>query len=556
MENDDIYTKWPCKKKSGSISDGKNLIEIAVSQNDENKSALSNKMYDNCASVNSGVKSKSYTQSDNYFSSSTSKLEDIKGILFCYKCKNPYIIIFMDNLDLSFDCGCNFLKNLTIEEYINEYKNKVKNEQYFVHCRKHKNETKLIYYCLDCDYDICELCLKEDSYAYSNKKIKYKAHENHGLVVLDDINEKFENIKKSIEICNKLIEDKNYDKNKKNKVINIIFVIKTLIEYYPHYKCSNFYKGLINAENILEKIKANYNFGGHENLVDFRKITTENNLSQIKDFTDIKSISIKNSKLVIDLSIFSNRNFQYLTELILINDQISDISPLFSCEFPALEKLDLENNNIDNTIIQFLKTKKFPELTFLNLFMNKITSLEIFEVIKTFKNLTTFYIGENKLDIHNNTKDYELPEKLEILGITGNFDGEDANFIEKLKIENLKVLYLSRNNISSLKYLKKFKFKRLEKIWAITNEITDIKEIMNINSKENLKIINLKQNKINNFKELFNIIGDFPILEKIVLIDNNISEKEVIEMKKRIKEKYKRDLNIEVTKLFYNIYKI
>jgi hypothetical protein len=64
--------------------------------------------------------------------------------------------------------------------------------------------------------------LKEDSYAYSNKKIKYKAHENHGLVVLDDINEKFENIKKSIEICNKLIEDKNYDKNKKNKIINII----------------------------------------------------------------------------------------------------------------------------------------------------------------------------------------------------------------------------------------------------------------------------------------------------------------------------------------------
>ena len=163
--------------------------------------------------------------------------------------------------------------------------------------------------------------------------------------------------------------------------------------------------------------------------MDFRKITTEDNLSQIKDFTDIISISIKNSKLVIDLSIFSNRNFQYLTELLLINDQISDISPLFSCEFPVLEKLDLENNYIDNTIIQFLKIKKFPKLTFLNLFINKITSLEIFEVIKTFKNLTTFYIGENKLDIHNNTKDYELPEKLEILGITGNFDGEDANFI-------------------------------------------------------------------------------------------------------------------------------
>ena len=70
---------------------------------------------------------------------------------------------------------------------------------------------------------------------------------------------------------------------------------------------------------------------------------------------------------------------------------------------------------------------------------------------------------------------------------------------------------------------------------------------MNINNKENLWKINLKQNKINNFKELLDIIDYFPNLKILNLTDNDgIGVKEADEMKRKIKEKLEKDLIIEL----------
>ena len=124
--------------------------------------------------------------------------------------------------------------------------------------------------------------------------------------------------------------------------------------------------------------------------------------------------------------------------------------------------------------------------------------------------------------------------------MTGNFDGENTKFIEKLEIENLKSFYFSKNKITNLNYIKDIKFKRLEKLCTTDNKITDIKEIMNIQNKKNIKIINLKGNNINNFNELLNIIYYFPKLEELLLVKNIIYKSEVVEMKKKIKNLYKQ----------------
>ena len=338
-------------------------------------------------------------------------------------------------------------------------------------------------------------------------------------------------------------------RKKKNKIKDIISVIKTIIKYYKEYKCYNFYVSIENAENFLKKIKNNFIFGEHENLISYQKISTINNLNKIKEFSDIGSISIECYKYSISLSIFKNREFPYLKELILKNAKINDIEPLFSCEFPVLEKLNFENNKIDNRIIDFLKVKKLPKITYISLYVNKITDLEIFNVINKFKTLTSFHIGENKFDFKTNTKSqYKFPESLIELGLTGNFDGKNSEFVKQLDISNLKTFYFSRNNLKDLKNLESIKFTQLNKLWVISNQITDIEEIKKINNKKDLKILNLKDNKINNFNELFKIIKDFPKLKFLDVSYNDIKEEEVLEMINRIKKEYKRDINILIEK--------
>ena len=172
-------------------------------------------------------------------------------------------------------------------------------------------------------------------------------------------------------------------------------------------------------------------------------------------------VNIKESQRPIELLAFKNIIFPNLKQLILFKDKIKDISQLFSCEFPILEKLDLAHNEIDNTVIAFLKRLNLSELTYLNLFVNKITNLEILELFGIYNKLTSFYIGENKFEIENNAETFQkFPESLKITGLTENFTGENAEFIQKLDIANLKLFYFSRNKISNLKYIKHIKFKR------------------------------------------------------------------------------------------------
>ena len=505
-------------------------------------------------------------KSDNI--STSSKLEEdlplIKDLIFCNHCKKPYYIIFTDNLDLSFDCDCSLLKNLTIEEYKNEYikfnkenlyqKSKYNSldkdkNKYLLHCKIHPKEHQLEYYCTDCKYDLCKECLQEYCRLDSDKNKIFKLHENHTKIKLDDIIPKIENIKNSIEILNQDLDKNNYkiyNKEKKKKIKDIFSIIITIILFYKEYKCYNFYRSIENAEIFLEKIKNNFNFGKHEGCLHSIKITSLEDLDKINNFEDILTINIMHSQIPIDLSIFKVNQFEHLEELILINNKINDITPLFSCKFPVLKKFNLGNNKIGNELIELFKKVKFPEIIYISFYNNNITSLEIFDIICEFKNLQYFYVGENKFDFNANSKSfYKFPEKIKEFGLTGNFDGENVEFVEKLGINNLETFYFSRNKLKNLNNLNKITFNKLSSFWAITNEITDIKEIMNINERNDLKIINLKENKINNFHELFEIINYFPKLELLNVSKNNIKKEELEEMKKRIKEKYNRDLDIK-----------
>ena len=549
--------------ESGQNNSVSGITDPSELYHDFDKKSSCSYIYENNKDNLSNIENLSVNSNSIFKGTVSSSMEDnillksiIYGKIYCTKCQMPCAIIFNDNLDLSFDCGCSLKKHISINDFLKDYLHKGKNGFSFndqmLHCQIHPKETNLICYCADCEYDLCKECLKDNSPNYSNTET-YKKHINHELINLNKIQKKFENINNLIskyEITMDFITSSEYY----NEIIkNIFIIIISLMESYQQFKCYNSYKSIENAELFLEKINNpnKYNFKIDENKypsVNYIKITSVDLLNDnITNFSDkIMSIIIKESSKPIELSAFKNIIFPNLKQLILVKDKIQDISPFFSCEFPILEKLDLANNEIDNTVITLLK-KNLPELTYLNLFVNKITSLEILELIEKFNKLTTLYIGENKFETENNHKSfYKFPESLEIIGLTGNFTGENAEFVQKLDIENLKSFFFSRNKINNLKYIKNIKFKRLEEFWAICNEITDIKEIMNIYKKENIKIINLKNNKIKNFCELFDIIEYFPKLEDLTLTGNFINKSEVIDMKKKIKEKYNRKINIVI----------
>ena len=248
------------------------------------------------------------------------------------------------------------------------------------------------------------------------------------------------------------------------------------------------------------------------------------------------------------MKIFDKTDFRNLEELILVGNNINDISFLSSNSFPQLKILNLAVNNLDSNIIPIQEKLNLLELTDLNLYKNNITDTRIFGLIKRYTKLKLFYIGENKFIFDDSNNFYEFPKSLEEFGLTGNFEGDNnINFVQRLGIGNLKIFYISRNKITNLKCLENIDFLRLGEFWAISNYITDIKEIAKIKNKENLWKINLKQNNIQNFNELLDIIDQFPNL-KILNLNGNpkIGKKEANEMMDKIKEKFQIDLKIEL----------
>ena len=97
-----------------------------------------------------------------------------------------------------------------------------------------------------------------------------------------------------------------------------------------------------------------------------------------------------------------------------------------------------------------------------------------------------------------------------------------------------------------IRYLENIYFKRLEEFWAISNQIENIKQLKYIKGKQNLKKINLKENQINNFNELIDIIEDFPNLKELILKNNNITQAAASEMEKKIYKIYNHEMKIIV----------
>ena len=255
----------------------------------------------------------------------------------------------------------------------------------------------------------------------------------------------------------------------------------------------------------------------------------------------IVSISLCEEKLK-SISIFNDYELTSLKKLELKGNYIIDISPLLNSSLHLLEYLDLEDNEIDNKCIDVLKRVKMDFLSHLNLFKNKITTIKIFEISENLKSLELLYLGYNFFcedEIKRNYQKYILSNRLKELGLTANFNNESIYFINYLNLgdlENLKILYLNNNCLTSLKCIETFYFLQLEEFWATENLLTDINEIDYIKNKKTIKKLFLNGNKISVIDDKFLLLLDkFPKLTTINLKNNPISKNN--EMLQKIRNK-------------------
>ena len=79
--------------------------------------------------------------------------------IVCPNCKHFPLIKFKNNNKIDIICNCKKIKNFNIREFKQDY---MTNRDIEILCKKHNQ--KFIFYCLDCNQDICEKCFETNEH--------------------------------------------------------------------------------------------------------------------------------------------------------------------------------------------------------------------------------------------------------------------------------------------------------------------------------------------------------------------------------------------------------
>ena len=478
--------------------------------------------------------------------------QDSNYHLSCNRCKAVPEISFDGAYNFKIECDCSHCINVDIkylkEKYlINKVKDLDKNFYKYRKCRKHS--LKYYAHCFDCSKDICEQCLSEEE----------ELHETHEMLIYPNFRRRF---KKILDNAIPKMNESFIDKTDYIKLFNII--LKDYIQY-PNYSS---YKTISNSIKFLESLNENDRgiFKRENKKKEFYiKIKS---LRELKDILNnngdkkdkIESIKI-NSQNFFDLNLLNQNNtpqieYPHLKLLDLKQNNISDIKPLSSIKFPELVYLNLSKNRISDENIETILNLNIncPKLKFLDLSDNAFTKYELLNSFKNFDHLESINIGNNLLNkdlksITNKELNFDFPQNLEELFLSfGIFSNETINIMQYVIFNNLKKLDLSKNNLNSLSFLENINLERLEELWLSNNFITEFEVLKNY---KELKKINLKKNKISDISNLNEFLNEFPNIEKMVLIDNNIDVDDIENEKIINKAKKHRNSSNDKIQIFF-----
>ena len=550
----EIYDKE--KENSNNFSAGQMFGEFENEKSNVLAKSIEERSQEDIASFNS-----SFVNEENSSNSICSAFSGISYVMpiyiLCSSCNEYFDIISLNMEYIDIECGCRFFKNCPI----NEFKRRKDNDFNFdfdkYGCKSHyKNNLneRFVKYCQDCKKDLCKQCLKEIA-KYNNDTRKHTTHETHDLIDLNINDKEIEETINLIESLNfEKKSEKNLDPEKKYLCENdeeptIKRLILDLLKCYKERPSYSGYKAIKVSKEFLshpfkQKIEKNLQ---PEELI---KINSIKELKEnIKSFDKFYKIIIEGEETkeeIENLDILKNKDFTKLEE-IQINTikKLNNIDALASCTFPELRVLVIGETELNDKCIDIIKKLKLPKIKFISLFDNKITSPEIFGAVEEFNTLEKYYIGFNQIDTNklpNKNIIYNFPKNLVELGISKMFNENNNSFItEHLNLENIKLLYVSGNKISSLKIFEKTNFNQLEEFWMRGSEkvhcLESIEDIKYLKDKKTIKKIVVKQNNIKDIEKLVDIISSFKNLELFNIEDNDIEKERIEYVIKKIKEK-------------------
>lgn len=354
---------------------------------------------------------------------------------------------------------------------------KIEKDIYFedyLKCPEHKQN--FIYYCKVDKENLCRKCIWEKSF-----------HQDHTLFFFDLHYFEIYEIKKQIDniLFGKKQDNLNLNINDPIEyILHLLSVIFNDFREYPNYShieifrnASKFFHDFINNKNNNQIIEE-HNLTKEIKIMFKHDLLLDNNLNP----EIIREIEINRSFLNInDIKKICELNLINLIKLRLHEDCIQSIEPFINAKFKDLESLDLTHNKLRNDSIPLLSKLKFTKLKELNLYLNDFTDSNIFQFNnnKCLPNLEIFYVGSNIInwDI-NNTKDKKIKYDLSTLksiGLTnGIFDNKTVLlYINRFILTNLEILFINRNDFTSLDFVKYLDLPYLKRIHMHSSLIED-----------------------------------------------------------------------------------
>jgi Leucine-rich repeat (LRR) protein len=251
-------------------------------------------------------------------------------------------------------------------------------------------------------------------------------------------------------------------------------------------------------------------------------------LSKIQ-FTDLKDINVSNNSIsnisalndmvlphlefinmsennITDVEPIAKLDSKNLKEIFLHRNRIKDFSPFLRSNFPALERLRIENNNFNKDLQEFkdLLEKYKGKIIYVAKTLDEFNNKYKVEIDKEMK-----IISLNDLRAQDTLLQelyYILEPDIKILEISlRNNDIKNVSLISRIPYKSIRIIDLSMNKISNLEFILEMKSKNLRELYLNDNLLNDISCLIKIydpalhkdNEKEkfpNLKVISLKNN--------------------------------------------------------------